>query len=371
MALAKKVTPPSVLTDEEMFGSSSNKTPSSVLTDEEMFGAPKTQGLFGTHIGENSELLQKARIPQQIIKGASNAFMDLNEPQTTSVPLNALLRTPQTIASIGGELASSFVSPENAIVAGGLKATQAISPFVKGVGRYIGSGAQRLSGTAIKNPGVLAEEFNNPSLITKPGIETANEIYASKVDSSKIRDSFKAMLGKKEFAEAAYQALKDGSLTPDEALVARQTLDSVKNQVPRVSFFNMRKGFNDIAKTKFAGADEAYQTAVKAEALREPFPINKSGTPEKLLTYGMGGIGLGAAYRTGNPLYALIGASTSPLVQGVAAGGLGLANQQVISPLVRNPEYAIALSTLVNQIRNKGTREKNSLSDTLNRSQHR
>src|SRR3990167_4838852 len=84
----------------------------------------QTEGLFGSSVGENSDILRKARIPSQMVEGLSEALMDATEPKTTSVPLNFLMRTPQTLASIGTKNVSSFISPESIISQLGLKAAQ-------------------------------------------------------------------------------------------------------------------------------------------------------------------------------------------------------------------------------------------------------
>lgn len=302
----------------------------------------KTEGLFGTAVGENSELLRKARIPSQKVAEASTAMMDSFEPESRSVALNALARIPQTMHSISGDIVSSAISPENAVVMGLLKGGKLAAPAIKALGRFVGQGAEKLSGLSYKTPGVLADVVENPSLPFKPGIEAANEIYASKADPTKIRDTFKATLGKKELVEGAMQALKEGNLTPDEALIARQTLDSIKNQIPRVSYFSSRNALNELAKTKFAGADEAYRTAVKAENLRNVLPINKTGTPSIVKS----ALGIGGAFGGGISPYApVVAPAVSPAIQAGIASGIGV-TKKAISPLVENPKLA-ALSEII------------------------
>lgn len=107
------------LTDAEM---GITPSPSGGLTDEQMGikSSPKTQGLFGTSVGENSPILQKARMPSQMVHGISTAMMDATEPTSQSVTLNALARTPQTLASIGSELFSNQITPESVITQVGL-----------------------------------------------------------------------------------------------------------------------------------------------------------------------------------------------------------------------------------------------------------
>jgi len=309
-----------------------------------------TGGLFGTFIGENSETLRKARIPQQVVSGVSEGMMDAIEPETQSVALNALLRTPQTIASFGADRVSDFVSPENVVTYGALKGAQSASPAIKAVGRAIGSGAEKLSGLGYKTPGILAEVTNNPGLPFKPGVEAANETYAQMVDPTQIRESMKVVLGKKEFVEQAIQFAKDGTLTADEALIARQGLDQIKNTVPRPVFFNVRDILDNIAKTKFAGADEARTIASKAEALRNVFPLNKGGTPSRLGQLVQGASVVGAKF---NP-YAL---ATAPLIsprgQALVASGIGIA-RKVAAPIMKNPSLSAYIASIM---ANKGKKK--------------
>lgn len=299
---------------------------------------PKTEGMFGTSIGQDSEILQKARIPSRAVENVSKKLMDATEPTSQSVAVNAAKRLPQTIGSIGAQLVSDSITPESLAMVGGLKLAKLSVPALKALGRFIGSGAEKLSGLSYKTPGVLAEVVKNPSLPFKPGIDAANEIYAAKADPTKIRDAFKAILGKKEFVEAAQQALKDGTLTADEALIARQTLDSIKNQIPRASYFNTRGALNELAKTKFAGADEAYQTAVKAENLRNISPVNKTAGQSKLGQY-FQAAALGGGHFV-NPYMYAAAPVVSPFAQGVAASGVGLAGKAV-APVVQRPQLGV------------------------------
>ena len=296
----------------------------------------QTEGLFGSSVGENSDILRKARIPSQMVEGLSEALMDATEPKTTSVPLNFLMRTPQTLASIGTKNVSSFISPESIISQLGLKAAQLSAPAIKALGRWVGKGAESVSGLNYERPGALGKAFEKPSRILGKGTQAAGEIYDDLIDRTKVRGSMK---GPKSFADVVdegYQALGDGSITEDEALVARRALDRIRKSMPKDNYFELRDSFDKIAKTKFAGADEAFKEALTSEALREALPLNKSGTPSKFLT-GMSGLGIGTAMKTGNPIYAALGLATSPAVQGAASAGLGV-GAQVARPFIQNPQ---------------------------------
>ena len=321
-------------------------TDKSSMLDKMSAMSPKT-GLFGTSVGEGSDWLAKARIPETTARITSKAMMDAIEPETKSTFLNALIRTPQTIGSIGVEGVANMISPESVVTQGALKTGKLASPLINKIGGWLGTGAEKLSGLVHKTPGVLADITNEPSLVFGPGTEAANEIYAQKVDPTQIRDVFKNTLGKKEFVEAAQTALQDGSLTADEALISRQTLDSIKNQVPRPTFIALRDALDKVAKTKFAGADKAFSNAVKSENVQNIFPLNKGGTASRLGQLVQAG-GLGGAYLS-HPGALAASVALSPFAQGLAASGIGAVKQGLI-PLLQNPELTgIGLSALLNE----------------------
>lgn len=115
--------------------------------------SPKTQGLFGTSFLADSPLLQKARIPEQAIRGFSGAMMDAIEPETQSVPLNMAMRLPQTLASIGGEFLSDAVSPESVGMAG----LGTALPLIGGVAKFAGKGIGGLSGMITGSSGAVTK----------------------------------------------------------------------------------------------------------------------------------------------------------------------------------------------------------------------
>lgn len=307
---------------------------------------PITQGLFGSHVGENSPILQKARLPQQAAAATSKAMMDAYDPQTKSVVANAILRIPETAASIGTKLVSNAMSPENVIVAGALKALPYAAPAANAVGRWVGEGAEKLSGLSYDTPGVLARTVENPSLPFKPGVEAANETYSKLVDPKQVRETIKMAMDKKDLVQTAYDAVKDGTITPDEAFIARKTIGQVKKLIPQDTFFTLRKAFDDIAKTKFAGADTARAVAEDADALRNLAPLNKNGTTSIFKT-GIGMAGAGASHFT--PAAALTVPAFSPAVQAGLAAGIGVAKAP-LSALLANPEVAsMGLASFINR----------------------
>lgn len=316
------------------------------LEKERQGQEPITPGLFGTSVGENSELLRKARIPSDLIRQGGKILSSAMEPETQSVGLNMLGNVPGVMIEHASEGLAGQLSPEGALIQGVIKGGQLAAKPANAFGRFIGKSAGRITNLTDKNRVLLAEATENPGLMFKPGVESANEIYADKVDPKLIRDSFKTVVGKKEFVEDAIKSIQGGGITPDEALIVRQTLDSIKNQVPRSTYIYQRKILNDIAKVKFAGADEAYQTAVKAEALREPFPMNKTGGASKLLT-GLQGAALGGG-AIFNPLTALLAPALSPLGQATVASSIGVAKK-----ILNSPGAANTISALIDRFRNE------------------
>lgn len=294
---------------------------------------PKTQGLFGTSVGKNSDFLKKARIPSQVVKAVSDKMMDMYEPQTQSVALNAALRIPETLASNAVSNVASQVSPESGILHGAFGLLKVAAPAVNAVGRWIGNGAEKLSGLSYDTPGVLGRTVENPSLPFRPGVETANETYGQLVDKGQIRPEIATNLDKKDLVQKAFEAAKDETITPDEAFVARKTMGQIKNTIPQDTFYALRQIFDDIAKTKFAGADAARTIAEDADNLRNLAPLNKNGTTSIFKT-GIGLAGMGASHFS--PAAILTAPAFSPAIQAGLASGLGVA-KQAISPALGNP----------------------------------
>jgi len=114
----------------------------------------RTEGLFGTSIGQTSELLRMARKPEQIIRSDAQALMDIVEPETTSVPLNALIRIPQTLGAIGTEVAAQAVSPESVILAGAMRG---VAPIIKPAIKLAGKGIGELWGMVTGAAGAVTK----------------------------------------------------------------------------------------------------------------------------------------------------------------------------------------------------------------------
>lgn len=284
---------------------------------------PITKGLLGSSVGENSPVLKGARVPEQVISGTARAMMDAIEPETTSVPLNAAIRFPQTLASMGAEGVASTLSPESAVMSAAGAVLPMLAKPINAVGKFIGNTAEKMSGLSYRTPGVLAETVKDPSLMYGPGLDKARAAYKSIQNVNQISPDLQRISQPRAFVRKALEFADNGNLTPDEALEARKALDSISDSVPDVYRNKTRAVFDAIAKTKFEKADKAYSRAVKSDALRNFWGINKGQTPSLLKQ----GISLA---------YPVTGAFFSPFAQGNMAAGVGRA-KQVALPLLKNP----------------------------------
>jgi len=236
--------------------------------------------------------------------------------------------TPKVIAETLAEAAPSFISRGSLLTAGALRGVKAAAPLAKMAGRQIAKAAEGISGLEYKTPGILEEAAKDSKLIFAPGKESAGKKFAEFMDKTKIRKSFGRATSPKELIDDAMKAFDEGTLTPQEAVIARQTLDGVKKTLPRHSYNEMRAQFDSIAKTISKEADAAFSRGVKADALRNVFPQNKLGGSS--IAKGILGFLGGVA-----PSMAM-----SPLVQGSVATGAG-----VISRLL--PSSPIPVGTTI------------------------
>lgn len=275
-------------------------------------------------------------VPEQMSKQGLNMLAEAypwREPtgnKLADVAYNAPGIALQTMA----EAAPGFVS-RGSILAGGLaNGAKAIAPAAKAVAGQAAKGLESLSGLEYKTPGVLTEAFKDAGLLFGKGKAAAGKLFEGLIDNSKMRPVFSEAMSSDELLKAAREYAKDGTLTPSEALVARQTLDASKRSIPTNSYYAMRDAFDSVAKNISQEADIAFKRAVKSEALRNIFAINKGG--------GASIFKLGIGHLTG------LNALMSPILQGSVATGAGMATRAV-SPLVQNPEIAGALPAILPQ----------------------
>lgn len=197
---------------------------------------------------------------------------------------------------------------------GGGMAVRALQRPAAAVGRGLAKAAESVSGLEYKTPGVLAEAANDSSLMFGQGKKAAGQAYEGILEGASIRDSIKRSTSPNQVLDEALKAFDDGSLTEQEALVARQAVDKVKNTLPKYQFNYLRDTFDSIAKKVTGKADAAYSRAAKSEALRLPLPVNKGGGTS-IFKGSLGAV-------SGTLPFML------PAVQGAIATGAGIAGRQ-------------------------------------------
>lgn len=258
---------------------------------------------------------------------------------TGNLPADLALNTPSiltnTVAEGAAKIAPSFISRGSMLMSGGLGALKAASP----VGRALGKAAEGWSGLEYKTPGILNEAANDAGLITAPGRDAAGKLYEAAVDRGNIAPELREAMTHKDLVDEAKQAMAAGTLTPEGALVARQSLDAIKRSMPTGNFLELRDAFDSIAKNVSAEADAAFVRGIKADALRSPLPVNKgggtsiaksviakfAGWPALIASspavQGAVATGLGAAARSSFPGAIATGAATSSLMRRLQSGG--------------------------------------------------
>lgn len=244
-------------------------------------------------------------------------------PITGNTPLDVALGAPKIMVDTVAEAAPGFVSRGSILTAGLLKGAKAAAPAAKALGRWVGKGAEGISGLEYKTPGVLAAAAEDPTLIFGKGKAAAGQAFEAIKNNANVRPSFLEATSHGELLQDAKAALTAGTLSPEEALIARRAVDKAWNTIPRDSAIYLREQFDKIAKPLSKSADAGFQRAVKSDALRQIFAQNKTGgtsIAKNILGILGGGI----------PNVAM-----SPIVQGAAATGLGAAAKG-LAPLARN-----------------------------------
>ena len=262
-----------------------------------------------------------------------------NPEPSGNLPMDIIKGTPKIAAETLAETAPGFVSPLSIALSGTLGAAKIAKPLIKAGGKMLGRGLEAASGLSYKTPGILAETVSDPSLPFGKGLDAARSIYKGVQDSGNVAKELSEPLTHQEYIGRSLEKLKSGSLTPEEALEARKSLDKIRKTLTDVGYKKTREIFDAFAKEKFAKADQAYARAIKSEALRQFFPVNKGGTPS-IFKVGIGG----ATIPHLMPF-------TSPMVQGLGASGVGLIGKTV-SPLIENPSLGTALPFAIKRRRN-------------------
>jgi hypothetical protein len=320
----------------------------------------KNNGASGSW--EPQSKLQKAyefastpqKTAEQVIRLGANLLPEAG--QTTSPTRNFIKGAPRALAETAAETVPSyFLSPESLLGAGILKGLKAAKPIIKSGARQAGKWAESWSGLEHQTPGILEDIAKNPKLLIGKGTQKAGEEYAQLFNKANQSKEFTKIAKPLKAVEKALEKAEKGALSAEDALKARQELDSIRNGVTDTFYRENRNILDKIAKSKFEKADKSFSNAKKSEQIRRILPINKSGGTSKIMST-VGGLSLGAGYLS-NPLYAAVMASMAPIVQGATAAGLGTVARQVL-PLVNNPAKAAEMiGFLINKLRDKENKD--------------
>ena len=304
---------------------------------------------------QNKSMLSKIwdglAVPEQMSRQGLNMLASAvpgREP-TGNMALDIGLNIPKVAAETLAEGAPGFISRGSILTAGALMGAKLAAPLIKTVGSGVAKGAEAISGLEYKTPGVLTAAAKDSSLMLGPGRASANELFANAVDPSKIRPAIAQGLEHKDIIVEGMKALADGSITPEEALTVRQSLDAAKKGMPMGTFIKLREAFDQVAKTISSQADTAFSRAIQSEALRQPLAVNK-----------LGGTSIGKHF-LGTMAGVLPSVAMMPWVQGGVATGLGMA-ARAGAPLANNAVQAGAMGAaggqslldLYNRLRGQG-----------------
>ena len=292
-------------------------------------------------------------IPQEKAKAGLGMLSEkVPSPTVTgNLPLDILKGTPRVAAETLAEAAPAFVSPESLATAGALRSAKAAGPIVKPMLRYAGKQAESFSNVA---EGALERAYNNASLIFSKGKKAAGKIYKSaKSVGGPVDELTDEILTHKEIVEKAEKLANDKKLSAAAAQIARHSLDALfkSKQYGKDAILKKRSFFDAAVKKnkKLSNADRIYRDAVSAESLRNLFPQNKLGgaSPFRMAVAQAFALLPGGQYLKYGAL-----PLTSPLAQGLAATGAGIAGRRFISPLANVPtRQALSASAVLQKIR--------------------
>jgi hypothetical protein len=263
-------------------------------------------------------------VPEQMSREGLGKLADMvpEGEMTGNMAADIARGTPKVIAETFAEAAPSFISRGSLVTGGVLKGAKMVAPAVKVAGRGLAKWGEAASGLEHKTPGVLAEAFKDPKLMLGKGKEAAGKMFEGLLDEAKIRPEFLKPISNEEVVNQAMKFAEEGALSPQEAIIARRSLDAIKKTIHPLGFRRARDAFDSVAKTISKDADKAFSRAIKSEALRSPFALNKTG--------GASAFKLGTGMLTGTLKL------QSPAFQGGVASLLGLAAKGV-SPVVGLP----------------------------------
>ena len=278
---------------------------------------------------------------------ASRIGKDTNGP-TGNVLMDVARGTPKLLSETAAQTAPQFVSRGSIAMAGVAPlVSKTIGPVVKFIGKR---GATAIEGYQNIPKGTLAEAYKNPSIYLDKGAAEAGKAYRSAKEAAGAGSEglFGEMKNLKDVSSIklenvvnrALEMAKEGKLNPASAQSARKAIDEMykSKSYSKEAVLELRKFFDSIAKSDegLAKADIAYQRAIKADALRQLFPLNKGGGGSPFRIFASSN--LSNIPIVGKPLAFISG---SPALAGATAAGSGDVARTIANPL--NPLGVAAL----------------------------
>ena len=286
--------------------------------------------------GTIGSILEGLTIPEKMSReGWDKIAKALPEAgQTRSALANFAIGVPRVLAETAKESAPGFVSRGSILTAGAGKVYKFAKPLIKGTTKAVGKLAESVSGLEYKTPGVLNEVARDPSLLIAAGKKKAGQAFQKFFDEGKIRPELQKLLTDKQVVNKTLKFVEEGTLTPEEALLGRRSLDNIKKVIAPQSFKFNRDILDKVAKTKSATADVGYARAIKADAVRRLLAVNKGG-------------GTSIAKAAVGSMFGVVpNLAMSPIVQGTVAAGLGTSSK-IADILSKRPlETAGRINTL-------------------------
>lgn len=165
----------------------------------------------------------------------------------------------------------------------------------------------------------LVEQFKDPTTMFAKGTGAVRPLYQQAAKELPYEQTlFKGLTKHGDIVDKAVETIeKGGKLEPQEALIARKSLDKVKKTLSQDAFNYYRQTLDSVAKSsdEISKADPLFRRGLMGESLRKILPQNKYGGTSAFKT---------AIGKAGG---AMMAPFLSPAVQSVGAGTAGVASR--------------------------------------------
>lgn len=269
------------------------------------------------------------------------------EGPTGNVVMDVARGTPKVLAKTAQKTAPAFVSRGSIIASAAGPVIKGVAPAIKFLGK---KAASSIEGYQNIPKGTLAEAYKSPSIYFDKGAAVAGKSYREAKEAAgagseglfgKITDLKDVSNIKLEsVVNRALELAKEGKLNPASAQSARKVVDEMyqSKAYSKEAVLELRKFFDSIVKGDqgLAKADAAYQRAIKADALRQLFPLNKGGGASPFRIFSSQG--LGKIPIVGKPLALVTG---SPAIAGLSSAGAGDIGRTMANPSSRAGAMAV------------------------------